>query len=33
VNALHAMRGLGWLETGRRRITVLAIEDVRRRAS
>jgi CRP-like cAMP-binding protein len=32
VKALQSMRRLGWLETGRRRITVLAIEDLRRRA-
>jgi CRP/FNR family transcriptional regulator, cyclic AMP receptor protein len=33
VKALHSMRGLGWLETGRRRITVLSLEDLRRRAA
>ena len=32
VKALQAMRGLGWIETGRRRITVLALEELRRRA-
>jgi CRP/FNR family cyclic AMP-dependent transcriptional regulator len=32
VKALQSMRRLGWLETGRRRITVLALEDLRRRA-
>lgn len=33
VKALQAMRGLGWIETGRRRITVLALDELRRRAA
>jgi CRP/FNR family transcriptional regulator, cyclic AMP receptor protein len=33
VKALQAMRGLGWIETERRRITVLELEDLRRRAA
>jgi hypothetical protein len=33
VKALQSMRGLGWLQTGRRSITVLALEDLRRRAA
>jgi len=33
VKALQTMRGLGWIETGRRRITVLALEELRRRAA
>jgi CRP/FNR family transcriptional regulator, cyclic AMP receptor protein len=33
VKALHAMRGLGWIETERRRITVLELDDLRRRAA
>jgi CRP-like cAMP-binding protein len=33
VKALQAMRGLGWIETERRRITVLALDDLRRRAA
>jgi CRP/FNR family cyclic AMP-dependent transcriptional regulator len=33
VKALQLMRSLGWVETGRRHITVLALEDLRRRAS
>jgi CRP-like cAMP-binding protein len=32
VKALQAMRGLGWIETERRRITVLDVEALRRRA-
>jgi len=32
VKALHAMRELGWIETERRRITVLDVEALRRRA-
>jgi CRP-like cAMP-binding protein len=32
VKALGAMRSLGWIETGRRRITVLDAESLRRRA-
>jgi CRP/FNR family cyclic AMP-dependent transcriptional regulator len=32
VKALQSMRGLGWIETGRRRITVLDLEQLRRRA-
>ena len=30
--ALHALRGLGWVRTERRRITVLAMEPLRRRS-
>ena len=30
--ALHTLRDLGWVETGRRRITVLDLEALRRRA-
>jgi CRP-like cAMP-binding protein len=33
VKALQTMRGLGWIQTGRRRITVLSLDDLRRRAS
>ena len=33
VKALQSMRDLGWIETGRRRITVLDLEAVRRRAA
>jgi CRP/FNR family cyclic AMP-dependent transcriptional regulator len=33
VKALQAMRGLGWIETGRRRITVLRLDELRRRAA
>jgi CRP-like cAMP-binding protein len=33
VKALQAMRGLGWIETGRRRITVLELEELRRRTA
>jgi CRP-like cAMP-binding protein len=33
VKALQAMRGLGWIETGRRRITVLQLAELRRRAA
>jgi CRP/FNR family transcriptional regulator, cyclic AMP receptor protein len=33
VKALQAMRGLGWIETGRRRITVLDLDALRRRAA
>jgi CRP-like cAMP-binding protein len=32
VNALQTMRGLGWIETSRRRITVLEPEELRRRS-
>jgi CRP-like cAMP-binding protein len=31
--ALHQLRGLGWIETGRRRIRVLDLEELRRRAA
>jgi CRP/FNR family transcriptional regulator, cyclic AMP receptor protein len=33
VKALQAMRSLGWIETGRRRITVRELEELRRRAA
>jgi CRP/FNR family transcriptional regulator, cyclic AMP receptor protein len=33
VKALQTMRGLGWIETGRRRITVRELEELRRRTS
>ena len=33
VKALQSMRSLGWLETGRRHITVLALADLRARAA
>jgi CRP/FNR family transcriptional regulator, cyclic AMP receptor protein len=33
VKALQAMRNLGWIETGRRRITVRELEQLRRRAA
>jgi CRP-like cAMP-binding protein len=33
VKALQAMRGLGWIETGRRRITVLELDELRRRTA
>jgi CRP-like cAMP-binding protein len=31
--ALHQLRGLGWIETGRRRIRVLDLDELRRRAA
>jgi CRP-like cAMP-binding protein len=31
--ALHALRSLGWVDTARRRITVLDLEALRRRSS
>ncbi len=33
VKALQSMRDLGWIETGRRRITVLDVDAIRRRAA
>ena len=33
VKALQSMRSLGWIETGRRRITVRELEELRRRAA
>ena len=33
VKALQSMRGLGWIETGRRRITVLELDQLRRRTA
>jgi CRP/FNR family cyclic AMP-dependent transcriptional regulator len=33
VKALQAMRSLGWIETGRRRITVLELDQLRRRTA
>ena len=33
VKALHAMRELGWIETERRRIVVLDLDALRRRAA